>query len=315
MNNLKPALWITLILGCSVSIAVGQSKRTGYVPVNDSLQLYYEFFGQGKDTVIISDGQFISLYLKAYTGPLTLLTFDVRDRGKSSALNSDASISIESNLDDVEAIRKHFNLKKVNLLGFSYMGAMAAMYASQYPTYVKSIVLMAPMSISKKANSKLITKPTDFSPYRKALNEFVASGGKESNPAEYARLYWKALLAPSLHDLNKLDAIVTRMPTLENESPGNVRSTVGAIFKKLGDWNFADVASKVECRTLIIFGSSDTIPVENSLEWASSIPKSRYLEFKESGHLLFAEETEKWIRSLEMFFSGGWPNDSLESMK
>ncbi len=315
MKKLRQTILTIFVLTCIVLTTLGQNKRDGYVTVNDSLRLYYEFFGNGKDTVVISDGQFISQYLQNYNGKLTLLVFDVRDRGKSSSFKSDIRISIEDNLEDVEAIRKHFKIQKINLLGWSYMGAMTAMYASSYPNNVKSIVLMSPMSISKKSNAKLVTKSTDLSSYKNELNDFIAKGGRESNPAEFSRLFWKNMLAPSIHDLNKLNSFVERIPNIDNESPRNVRSNVGTIFKKLGDWDFTDIASKIQCRTLIIFGTSDTIPVENSLEWTSSIPKSRYLEFTESGHLLFAEETSKWTSTIEKFFNGQWPDKSVELKK
>ena len=131
---------------------MGQDKRDGYVVVNDSLKLHYEFYGRGQDTVLISDIQWISQYIKDYNGKLTLLVFDVRDRGKSSSLKSNVTISVQDNLEDVEAIRQHFKIRRVNLLGWSYMGAMAVLYASKYPGNVKSIALMSPISISKTTN-------------------------------------------------------------------------------------------------------------------------------------------------------------------
>ena len=302
-------LLLTILVVTSFN-SLGQNKRNGYVPVNDSLRLYFEFYGHGKDTVLIPDVQWISQYLKDYNGKLSLLVFDVRDRGKSSSLKSNDKISIEDNLEDVEAIRRHFRIRKVNLLGWSYMGAMVAMYASNYPNNIKSIILMSPMSISK--NIKSVTKTTDFSMYEDELNAFIAKGGKESDPVAFSRLFWRNKLAPSIHDLSKLDKYVKKIPNIDNETPGNALSNVGAISTKLGDWDFADMASRIQCRALIIFGTSDTIPVESSLEWATSILDSRYLEFSKSGHFLFAEETKKWISTIETFFNGDWPDKSVE---
>ncbi len=315
MKIQKQILGTILILTCFVSATTGQNKRDGYVTVNDSLKLYFEFFGNGKDTVVISDGQWISQYLKKYNGKLTLLVFDVRDRGKSSTLKTENAISIENNLVDVEVIRKYFKIRKINLIGWSYMGAMAAMYASKYEENVKSLVMMAPMAMTMKS-SKSITKPTDFSKYKNDLDDFVAKGGKESDLTNYSRLFWESLVAPSVHDLNKLDDYVARMPhDINNERPSNAYFNVMAIFGKLGDWDFTEIAAGISCRTLVIYGVDDTIPTESAIEWSRNIKNSRYLEFSESGHMVFAEETGKWIKTMETFFSGDWPDKSIDAKR
>lgn len=311
MKILNQILITILSLTCLSFTTLGQNERNGYVTVNDSVKLYFEFYGHGKDTVVISDGQFISQYLKDYSGKLTLLTFDVRDRGRSSTLKTENAISIQDNLEDVEAIRKYFRILKINLLGWSYMGAMGAMYASKYPENTKSLIMMTPMPMTKKS-SKPMTKPTDFSQYNNDLNDFVAKGGKESDPTNYSRLFWRRLFAPSVHDLSKLDEYVARMPiNLYNERPSNAYTNVSVIFGKLGDWDFTEIATKIPCRTLVIYGISDTIPIENAKDWSKNIKNSRYLEFSQSGHLLFGEETSKWIRTMEKFFRGDWPDKSI----
>ena len=72
---------------------------------------------------------------------------------------------------------------------------------------------------------------------------------------------------------------------LYNERPSNAYTNVSVIFGKLGDWDFTEFAIKIPCR--------------------------RYLEFSQSGHLLFGEETSKWIKTMEKFFIGDWPDKSI----
>jgi pimeloyl-ACP methyl ester carboxylesterase len=307
---LKQTTFLILMLASSRLWA--QAGLSGQVVVNDSLSLYYEFFGTGKDTVVIPDGQYIYPYVRNYWGLLTLLVFDVRDRGKSSALKTGEAISIQGNAADIEAVRAHFKMARVNLLGWSYMGAVCALYAGMNPDKVNSLMLMTPMSISKRSNSKMVNKGEKISKYRAELTGFVAGGGRESDPATYARLFWKNWLAPLVHDVGRLDEYVDKIPVTENESPANVQSNLGTIFSKLGDWDFADMASKIRCRTLIMYGRSDQIPVENSTEWSVAIPGSRLVEFSESGHLPFAEEPQKWSKTIETFFHGGWPSGAVK---
>ena len=71
-----------------------------------------------------------------------LILFDPRGCGKS-APNDSLYCSIDHYIDDIEAIRRYFNLKQLILLGGSY-GAMTSLgYAIKYPAYLKKLILLA----------------------------------------------------------------------------------------------------------------------------------------------------------------------------
>jgi len=99
--------------------------------------------------VVHGGSTFGSAYLVPDLTPLaahhTLLFIDLAGAGYSTVIKDTARYNIKRVVDDVESIRKHFHLKKLNLLGHSMGGMVVSYYAITYPTRVNSMILMAPI--------------------------------------------------------------------------------------------------------------------------------------------------------------------------
>ena len=60
-----------------------------------------------------------------------------------------AALDAERFADDLEAVRKHFGLERVTLVGHSWGAGVAALYAMRYPDRVSRIVLVGPMALRR----------------------------------------------------------------------------------------------------------------------------------------------------------------------
>lgn len=49
---------------------------------------------------------------------------------------------------DIEAVRKHFNINKINFLGHSKGALLAGNYAVTYPQHIKSLMLINPAPLT-----------------------------------------------------------------------------------------------------------------------------------------------------------------------
>ena len=49
--------------------------------------------------------------------------------------------TLENNVEDIEALRKHLGLEKICILGTSYGGMVAQGYATRYPKHVEKLIL------------------------------------------------------------------------------------------------------------------------------------------------------------------------------
>ena len=82
-----------------------------------------------------------------------LIYYDQRGRGRSADHVQPEDVTLRSDVEDLDEVRKHFQLESAALLGHSWGAVLALEYALRYPTRVSHLILMnpAPASISDVA--------------------------------------------------------------------------------------------------------------------------------------------------------------------
>src|SRR3990167_9800925 len=88
-----------------------------------------------------------------------LVFIDHRGCGRSKKTRQ-KDYTLENNIEDVEALRKHLGLEKICLLGTSYGGVVAQGYATRYPKRVEKLILVvtAPSFRFREAAKKILAK-------------------------------------------------------------------------------------------------------------------------------------------------------------
>jgi proline iminopeptidase len=114
---------IGLFLNCFFCISVHAqvvklTTSEGYVQTEDSVQLFYNIQGEGKDTiVVVHGGPHNSGYLSPDLTPLaahhTILYYDQRAAGFSSFLRDTSKLGIDDHVPDLETIRNIFICKNL----------------------------------------------------------------------------------------------------------------------------------------------------------------------------------------------------------
>ncbi|HTR77793.1 MAG TPA: alpha/beta hydrolase [Gemmatimonadaceae bacterium] len=130
--------------------AHAQTARDGYVLSSDSVRIYYKVVGVGRDTVVVLHGGagFTMDYLVPDLAPLgkshTLIFYDQRGSGRSPAPHDTLHITAAKHVADLEALRVHFGIQRLAILGHSWGGELAALYAAAHPDRVARLVLEDP---------------------------------------------------------------------------------------------------------------------------------------------------------------------------
>jgi len=112
-------------------------------------KIHYRILGNGSPILMLSGGPgFSSDYLQpiaeALSGSFRSIFFDQRGTGKSVPQKYDTSfISISLTLEDIEFLRNQLGYKQWIILGHSYGGLLASIYAASYPNSVSSIILVS----------------------------------------------------------------------------------------------------------------------------------------------------------------------------
>jgi pimeloyl-ACP methyl ester carboxylesterase len=126
-----------------------QAARDGYIPTSDSVRLITGSLAAGPDTVLVLHGGpgFTMDYLIPDLAPLiehhTVIFYDQRGSGRSTAPLDSFHISLGKHLADLEAVRAHFGIARLTILGHSWGGKLAAIYAAARPDRIARLILEA----------------------------------------------------------------------------------------------------------------------------------------------------------------------------
>lgn len=86
-----------------------------------------------------------------------LIFYDPGNRGQSTAVELE-QISFQNDVRDLDAIRKHFALEKMSLIGWSYFGGVVARYAMEFPQHIERFVMVCGPPIQRLPHSDTINR-------------------------------------------------------------------------------------------------------------------------------------------------------------
>jgi proline iminopeptidase len=116
----------------------------------DGRKLAYKRTGSGPTLVCHGGGPgFSSLYLGDLGGldeRLELILLDPRGTGGSDRPADSRAYSIDDYVDDVEELRRHLGLERINLFGHSHGGVVAMAYAARHPDQVERLILASTLA-------------------------------------------------------------------------------------------------------------------------------------------------------------------------
>ncbi|MGI5175616.1 alpha/beta fold hydrolase [Dactylosporangium sp. CA-152071] len=113
----------------------------------DGTVLHYESIGDGPPLVLVPGGPRAAGYLEDLGGlsaSRTLIRYDARGTGASPRPADPATYAYPSLARDVEALRAHLGLDRLDLLGHSAGSVVASAYAAGHPTRIDRLILVAP---------------------------------------------------------------------------------------------------------------------------------------------------------------------------
>src|SRR5215472_15590070 len=214
---------------CLAATALAQQSsqsttETGYVTATDGVRLHYTRVGRGAKTVIIVPGRLFLFHdFQRLAEGRTLVFYDMRNRGLSDAVSDPSKISLQHDADDLEAVRAHFVTEKPDLIGFSYLGKIVILYATQHPDHVNRIVQIGP--VARKFGTqfpKALTagdegKVPDAAEEKK-LDELFKNGFAKDHPKEYCEMEWKIEQRRMVGDPANSNRIISPCET-QNEWP------------------------------------------------------------------------------------------------
>ena len=311
-------LLLTLLLVATPAAA----QQEGFITVEDGVRLYYRIEGSGPQTVVVVHGGpgFSLESIRADFSPFArnrrLIYYDQRGNGRSTLIDDPARLAVPYHIADLEAVRRHFRLRKMTLLGNSWGGLLISAYAAEHPDRVERLVLDSPAPPTAPQHQLMTTRMTERARrlFTQAERDRVSDNGnwlQARDPVAACMIFARYILKLYMYDPAQPVSI---RGNLCAGPPEVVRRSMWVnqqIWRTYGNYDLRPAVRRVTAPVFIIHGAADIVPPEGARDWAASFPNSRLLMLERSGHLIQVEQPEIFFPAIEAFLAGRWPEGAV----
>jgi proline iminopeptidase len=287
----------------------------GYIALGDGVRLYFQTVGSGPKAVIVPNGFHLLDDFQRHFGHLgdwrTLIFYDVRNRGRSDTVTDPAKLArgIQQDADDLEAVRRHFGIDHVDLIGHSYIGLMVALYAMKYTAHAGRVVQIGPMQpdAAKQYPAHLTYSDATFAEVMSEIARMMKDR-PSGDPEEVCKKFWSVLRAIYVANPADAERINWGRCDLPNER-SFMRYWTGDILPSIQRLDLApEETAKAKAPVLIVHGVKDrNAPYGGARDWAMRLPDARLVTVENAAHAPWIEAPELVFGSIKEFLDGVWP--------
>ncbi len=296
-------------------------------------KIYYEVYGaEHRNTLLYLHGgpgagclDFVN-QAKALGEKMRVILFDQFGVLRSDPIGEDEDYSMEYQVEMLEEIRKSFGIEQWNILGHSYGGALAVLYAHRYPDSIQKVILECPSlwfedsakSVAEYVSGHIASLGNpDASKLCEKLKAPDYPGGRET-PHDLMTLldyvedpklgnylhgisfeeYWQSMDASGIHDEmwakgeRHLKKLLETGPAQE-DAPGKRVTMLD---------NFLLLAQEIALPILLLNGKYDPACTKYQTDYLLNRGRNVTREvFENSGHFPRTEEPEKYTRAVLSF--------------
>ena len=270
----------------------------------DDARLHAMAFGSGEPVIVVHGGPgFDSLHmlpLKDLSDEFRVIFYDQRATGRSTGEVSKQTMTVDRFVEDLEAIRRHFNLQRMHLVGHSWGGGLAMHYAVKYPQRLKSFTVMGCGGASSESIPEMVetiqqrTLPDDAAAIQEIAESPEFAAGDELTLQRHLRL----ALRPFFHDPEKIDDMDLHLLPATATNQARVAELISV---DLGDFDLYDRLEVIECPSLIVHGDFDPDPLSGAERLQRTLPHAQLVVLEKCGHFMFVERRAETISALREF--------------
>jgi proline iminopeptidase len=220
----------------------------------------------------------------------------------------DKVLGLGAQVADLDRIRQILGEKELVLIGHSFGGFLASLYAAEFPERVKALVLVAPASVlvlpSKEGdmfeqvgNLLPANLRNDYADFRKRYFDFSHIFTKSEADlvalnSEFPKYYGVALRAR-----NSTPPVGSGV----NENGGWM---VFAMYMSMGKrHDYRPALRSVKAPVLVVRGELDLQPEKLDRLYAECFPNSSFEVVRGAGHFVYDEQPQAFSQIVEKFFN------------
>jgi proline iminopeptidase len=288
----------------------------GFLTGAGGMQLFYRVYGSGKDTtVVLGGGPALPIsYFDKDLAPLahgrTLIFFDARGAGKSQLTTNPALLTMGHHVADLEAVRAHFGLDEMKLVGHSWGAMLAAHYAAEYPQHVNRMVLVTPGPVQAKYDAEhdaIRVSRTDPKVLERQGELFgLLLGGASTQPVKDCTELFDSFFPAYFHDpANVANVHGTWCPQTDDAAALLLMGMFAGRGSLGPNWNLVPMLEGIQTPALVIHGTGDPIPAASTVAYADALPNGTLRIIQGAGHFPWAEEPAAFFSAVNTFLRRG----------
>ncbi len=318
-------------ISMKIAAADQTGAKTGFWIMNDGTMIHHFRDGLGKPVLVIHGGPG-EPYRKPWEG-LRLLSdcyaidyYDQRGCGGSDRCidrltSKDQNVwqktlyqklGIETQLKDIEQIRQILGMEKIVLIGHSYGGVIAALYAIEFPDRVEQLILVSPAPSIRQPLEKNLdlynilnvhlsaSTRKEFKSYRERIWDYDEVMLKSEKELHEMNLNFFRFYDEYLNNIGMSHTIPMIHNLIDKDNIGGWLNYAYALSFP-DQYDYRDNLKSIKAPTLIIWGDKDLCQPDGISDYLIHIPRAKQLKFKNCGHFPFEEKPEEFAEAVKSF--------------
>lgn len=310
------AISAAVFLTCFAYAQSPGNPAEGYVKADDGTKLFYQKWGTGKQMVIIPAGFLLGDDFARLASRRTVIMYDMRNRGRSDSVSDPAHMTVQDDVRDLEAIRRHFGAERFSTVGYSYLGKMIMLYALAHPDRLERAVQMGPVAMKWDTEfppsemNKDDEQIVDGAAWAE-LQKLTKEGYDKQHPREFCEKQWNVLRVRLVGNQANVDKLGPSRCDYKNEWPAKLAQHFEASFASIKKEQLEpSQVAKIRIPVLTIHGTKDrNAPYGSGKQWAANLPDARLITVDGAAHNVWIDEP-KVIDWIDQFFAGKWPEQA-----
>jgi len=288
-------------------IEVEISEETAEI---NGVKHYIKKMGSGEPIVVIHGGpgifhNYLVPHFKTLAQYYQVIFYDQRASGQTEFPEDTSSINIATYVEDLEGLRNHLKIDKLNLLGHSWGALVALKYGIKNPSKLNKLILVSPAPSNSdyfdQTFANMQKKRTDED--TKSLIQTKMSKEFENREIDAFR---KVLLLgdkTNLADQSKIEELYKPMEFSKDQA--NSLLIVSSLLERTY-FNFdltKEGLENINCPSIILLGDLDNVPFSSTQAIQEKIPSCQLKVFKKCSHYPFFEASKEFNITVKDFLN------------
>lgn len=308
MRRIHRSAFLTLLALVSLLPlrAEAQRARQGMLSLEDA-RLFYEVVGAGDPIIVVHGGpgldhSYLQPGLDALGTRHTVVYYDQRGTGRSSAELTPEAINFDAFVDDIDALRQALGYERVSVLGHSFGAMIALRYALRYPDNLRALILMNPTEpgtrFQEQTAERQATRRTEA--VAEEMAELRESEAFQARDAATLSRFYRLAFRSVMRNPDQVEQVQL---DLSGTTARNGQDVAALLGQSMGAIDWWTELALVQAPTLVLHGRYDAPPIDMARELAEAFPVGS-LAVLDTGHFPYVEDRDGLLSAVSGFFAG-----------